>query len=148
MTLAEMYMNGMVKEAGKVGGSAWERVKMRGKHILDGGAPEAERAMNVGRGGAGKQGPVKAQYQQMADNFRQRGTNSRIDAGIGAAAGVTGAALLGGGALAARKLMAKKSLGARLGGALKKNRKALALGGAGAAGLAGLAAYRQRKNRK
>lgn len=63
--------------------------------------------------------------------------NARIQAGAG------GAALLGGGALALKKLMAKKSLGQRLVGAMKKNRKALIGGGAAAGGLAGLAAYKK-----
>jgi hypothetical protein len=148
MTLAEQYLQAeMEKTAGTIGGSFGERFKSRAKLILGGGKNESERVMNLGRGGAGKSGPVSARHQQMSDNFLQRGSNARADAGIGAAAGLGGAALLGGGALALKKLMAKKSGGQRLVAAMKKNRAALIGGGAAAGGLAGLAAYRKNQGK-
>jgi hypothetical protein len=64
--------------------------------------------------------------------------------GYGAAG--LGAAALGGGALALKKLLSKKkTIGSRLVGAMKKNRKALAIGGGAAAGVGGLAAYKSSK---
>ena len=146
MTLIEQYM-GMYKEAGVPGGSLFERIKARGKTILTGNEDLAQRALDVGRGGKGQIGPATAKATQMAENFRQKGRNARMDAGIGAAAGLGAAGLLGGGAMLAKKLMAKKTMGQKLIGALKANRKALAIGGGAAAGLGGLAAYKKARGK-
>jgi hypothetical protein len=142
MTLVEQYMNaGIDKEAGVLG----QRIKMRAKAILGGGKAEAERAMAVGRGGKGQIGPVTARSSQMAENFLQKGRNARMDAGLGAAAALGAAGLVGGAGMAAKKLLAKKTMGQKLISALKANRKALAIGGGAAAGLGGLAAYKKAK---
>lgn len=136
MTLAEMYMNGMVKEAAGMR-EGYDKAK----------AYVADKA----RQGAGA---AKSEFSTQKDVARNLAGKGDWDAkGVGylrraAGQGAAATAIAGGGALALRKLMAKKSLGARLGGAFKKNRKAIAIGaGAGAAGLAGLAAYKKRQGK-
>lgn len=93
---------------------------IKGRSAVEG---VGEKAMNA----AGSMGP------------HTRGTAQGVGAGTIAAGG----AALGGAALLARKLM-KKSPGEKLVGALKKNRGAIAAGGAGAAGLGALAAFRKK----
>lgn len=136
MTLAEMYMNGMVKEAAGMR-EGFNKAKAYA-------ADKANQGVNAAKSEFATQKDVVRNLAGKGD-WDEKGVGYlRRAAGLGAA----GTAVVGGGALALRKMMAKKSLGARLGGAFKKNRKAIAIGaGAGAAGLAGLAAYKKRQGK-
>lgn len=171
MTLMEMYMQkeaalraddaalAFFQKAKKYGDPEAEALAKRiAKGEAQGGLPGLmgkieQRAKKEGRTVTRKPrlSPDKQGGQDVAGGLWGRADMlSRTHLGVGAntAAGIGGTALLGGGALLARRLGRKSGM-QRFTAAMKKNRGKL-LAGAGAAGAAGgLAAYlRNRKNSK
>lgn len=135
MTLMEMYME---KQAMKAlpAPTGMNAVGVKAREI----------GRNVGsavRGEAAKQKYIAQSLFGKGPGGAAQGLTLRA-AGQGAA----GTALLGGGALLARKLMARKSGMQRFKAALKNNRGKI-MAGAGAAGAAGgIAAYLRNRNKK
>lgn len=163
MTLIEQYMNmGIEKEAANAAVLEAIGKGLGAKHVAE---QVGQRFIGKSSKGVGKalqqaEGDVVA---GMKNRLKKGQTISRISKnqevaggalgradmkartatgmGLGGLAGTAG--LLGGGAMLAKKMLAKKTMGQKLIGALKANRKALAIGGGAAAGLGGLAAYKK-----
>ena len=140
-TLAEQYMDfyaqqELEKNAGKVGemaGAAGSAVKGHLESVGKGAA--------IGTATAAQKAPAGSAIRNAGNAAAD--TMIKNKGATGGAAYAAGGAALGGAALLARKLM-KQSPGQKLVGALKKNRGAIAAGGAGAAGLGALAAFRKK----
>ena len=165
MTLVEQYLNaGMEKEAANA--AVLEAIRPGA------GAKEVARQVAQRFIGKSSKGMPKALAQAegnvvsgMTKRLKKGQTISRVSKNQAVSGGALGRAdmkartatglglgslgaiggVLGGAGLAAKKLMAKKTMGQKLIGALKANRKALAIGGGAAAGLGGLAAYKKAK---